>query len=202
MYITRDPIASSTVVIQYSAAMVVYENSEMSEIYKDKDIKILYVKSLDRIQLTKGNDWIGLGVPTWDILLAIWESYNFYANTKRTYDKVTVVQNGSDFTITRLYTAIALTFKSNNFSKIITLNRSEMDKIYNMADEIAARILYEQTRPNDCDGSNANEPEWPLRIQGSRYTRLNNTSTNTKTGLIPNACDSAHTLEFSKNIGE
>ena len=133
---------------------------KMIPIWVKGDVKIEYVREADRLNIFKGGGWVHVSIPAFDVLIGIWDSHKYYRNKCRNYENVTVLQNESEFSISRLYDGIALTYRSPNFQRIITLDQQDMDALNDSYVDISAKLLFHQKNCcNDKDGR-PESPEW------------------------------------------
>ena len=87
-------------------------------IFRSENFNFDYNKFMNRLTITKGNEWISLSITSFNIFLNIVENSS-------SYERVIIRQNGSDVEVTCLMKNYNLTLTCKNFTTF--LNFSELE---------------------------------------------------------------------------
>ena len=99
-----------------------YEYTAIMNLLKFETFKMDFAPYLNRITLTKGDDWIGISPVAFNVWIAL---YDF--DTK--YEKVSMKQNGCPLDIIKLANFTLLSMSNRSFSSSIVVTEREFEKI-------------------------------------------------------------------------
>ena len=117
-----------------------YEYTAIMNLLKFESFKMDFAPYLNRITLTKGDDWIGISPVAFNVWIAL---YDF--DTK--YEKITMKQNGCPLEIIKLANISLLSMSNRSFSSSIVVTEREIEKIKLNLSEIREKISKPQKLP-------------------------------------------------------
>ena len=110
-----------------------YHDIVIMNLIKYEDFKVDYNSYLDRLNITKNRDWVGISPLALNIWISLFE-------VETDFEKISLKQDDSSIEIIKLTKTSLLSLTSRNFSTSIVVTEKEFDKIVKNIDFIREKI--------------------------------------------------------------
>ena len=123
----------------YTSRETERSNLATMNLLKTEDIKLDYSSHLDRISITRNEEWISISVTCFEML-------HLLSNTTCDYERIVIQQQGSEVEIIKLLSNFILTFKGKNLTTSLVLTSNVITTIKENFRQLLNIIRTERSR--------------------------------------------------------